>query len=120
MQQTNSICGQAIVTVPFITSYLLFQHVNDTQVRILNKEEDFIQRLTHLINNKNNKVNFQNALLFQYPNLGIVNMNCIGSQMLKCHIEKDAARQGNLTALNSLQILNDTQPQAGNHRKNES
>lgn len=40
--------------------------------------------------------------------------------MLKHHIEREAVRQDNLTALNSLQILNDTQPQAGNHSKNES
>lgn len=120
MQQTNSICGQAIVTAPFITSYLHFQHVNGTQVRILNKEEDFSLRLTHLIDNKNNKVNFQSALPFQHPNLDFDNVNCIGSQMLKCHIERAAVRQDNLTALKSLQILNDTQPRAGNHSKNES
>lgn len=117
MQQTNDICGQAIVAVPFISFYLHFQHVNSTQVRILNKEEDFALRLTHLIDNKNNEVHFQNVLLIKYPNLDFVSINCIGSQMPKCHMERDAVRQGNLTGLNSLQILNDTQPQAGNHSK---
>lgn len=91
-----------------------------TQARILNKEEDFTLRLAHLIANRNNKVHFQNVLPFKYPILDFVNVNCIGSQMLKCHIEGDAVRQGNLTALNPLQILNDTQPQAGNHSKNAS
>lgn len=88
--------------------------------RILNKEEDFKLRLAHLIDNRNNKVHFQNVLSFKYPNLDFVNVNHTGSQMLKCHRARAAGRQGNLTDLNSLQILNDTQPQAGNHSKNAS
>lgn len=76
--------------------------------------------LAHSIDNMNHKVHFHNILSFKYSNFDFVNMNCIGSQMVKCHTARDAVRQGNLTGLNSLQILNDTQPQAGIHSKNSS
>lgn len=70
MQQTNYVCRQAIVRVPFITSYLRFRHVNSTQGRILNKEENFTLRPSHLIDSKNNKVHFQKCFTLKYPNLG--------------------------------------------------
>jgi len=110
MQQTNYVCGQAIVTVSFITSYLHFQHVNSTQVRILKQEEDFTLRPSHLIDSKSNKVHFQKYFTLKYPNLDFVNINCTVSQTLKSCIERDASQTRLPTALNSLQVLNGIQP----------